>query len=56
VDIAGSVEKLDCALAFRQGDHTLALATVGRDRASLEAELALEQRDEATLFRIVPKT
>jgi NADPH-dependent 2,4-dienoyl-CoA reductase/sulfur reductase-like enzyme/nitrite reductase/ring-hydroxylating ferredoxin subunit len=56
VDIAGSVEQLDCAVAFRQGEHTLALATIGRDRASLEAERAFEQRDEATLHRIVPKS
>ena len=54
VDIAGSVEALDCAVAFRKGQQTLALATVGRDRASLEAELAMEQRDEAALRRIVP--
>jgi apoptosis-inducing factor 3 len=56
VDIAGSVEKLDCAVAFRKGEHTLALATIGRDRASLEAERAFEERDEAALHRIVPKS
>jgi NADPH-dependent 2,4-dienoyl-CoA reductase/sulfur reductase-like enzyme/nitrite reductase/ring-hydroxylating ferredoxin subunit len=55
VDIAGSVEKLDCAVAFRKGEHTLAVATIGRDRASLEAELAMEQRDEAALLRLIPK-
>jgi NADPH-dependent 2,4-dienoyl-CoA reductase/sulfur reductase-like enzyme/nitrite reductase/ring-hydroxylating ferredoxin subunit len=55
IDVAGSVAELDCALAFRTGGRTLALATVGRDRASLEAEVAMEQRDEATLERIVPK-
>jgi NADPH-dependent 2,4-dienoyl-CoA reductase/sulfur reductase-like enzyme/nitrite reductase/ring-hydroxylating ferredoxin subunit len=55
VDIAGSVEKLDCAVAFRKGEHTLAVATIGRDKASLEAELAMEQRDEATLLRLIPK-
>jgi NADPH-dependent 2,4-dienoyl-CoA reductase/sulfur reductase-like enzyme len=55
IDVAGSVAELDCALAFRSGGRTLALATVGRDRASLKAEVAMEQRDEATLERIVPK-
>ena len=55
VDIAGSVEGLDCAVAFRSGEQTLALATIGRDRASLEAELAMEQGDEAALHRLVPK-
>jgi NADPH-dependent 2,4-dienoyl-CoA reductase/sulfur reductase-like enzyme/nitrite reductase/ring-hydroxylating ferredoxin subunit len=56
VDIAGNIEQLDCAVAFRKGPHTLALATIGRDRASLEAELAMERGDEAALQRIVPTT
>jgi NADPH-dependent 2,4-dienoyl-CoA reductase/sulfur reductase-like enzyme/nitrite reductase/ring-hydroxylating ferredoxin subunit len=56
VDIAGSIEKLDCAVAFRKGEHTLAVATIARDKASLEAELALEQRDEAALLRLIPKS
>ena len=47
---------LDCAVAFRSGDRTLALATIGRDRVSLEAELALERGDEATLQKLVPRT
>jgi apoptosis-inducing factor 3 len=54
VDIAGSIEALDCAVAFRKGQQTLALATIGRDRVSLEAELAMERRDETTLHRLVP--
>jgi len=55
VDLAGDLGALDCALAFRSGDRTLALATIGRDRASLEAELAMERGDEATLHRLVPR-
>ncbi|HEY0463913.1 MAG TPA: FAD-dependent oxidoreductase, partial [Polyangiaceae bacterium] len=55
-DIAGDLGALDCAVAFRSGDRTLALATIGRDRASLEAELALERGDEAALQRLVPRT
>jgi 3-phenylpropionate/trans-cinnamate dioxygenase ferredoxin reductase subunit len=54
VDIAGSVPDFDCSVAFRTGDKTLAVATIGRDRVSLEAELALEQGDEAALHRLVP--
>jgi 3-phenylpropionate/trans-cinnamate dioxygenase ferredoxin reductase subunit len=54
VDVAGDLGARDCALAFRRGDRTLALATIGRDRASLEAELALERGDEATLQKLVP--
>jgi 3-phenylpropionate/trans-cinnamate dioxygenase ferredoxin reductase subunit len=54
VDIAGSVDALDCAVAFRKGQKTLAVATIGRDRVSLEAELAMERRDEEALHRLVP--
>jgi hypothetical protein len=55
VDIAGSVDALDCAVAFRKGDQTLALATISRDRVSLEAELAMERRDETALHELVPR-
>ncbi|HEY4106124.1 MAG TPA: FAD-dependent oxidoreductase [Polyangiaceae bacterium] len=54
IDVAGSIDDLDCALAFRKGERTLAFATIGRDRVSLEAEHAMEHRDEATLHRLVP--
>lgn len=43
VEIAGSLEQHDCAVTFRAGGKPLAVATIGRDRESLEAELALEQ-------------
>jgi len=56
IDIAGDLGALDCAIAFRNGDRTLALATIGRDRASLEAEVALERSDEAALHELVPRT
>ena len=55
VDVAGDPAARDCAVAFRDGDRTLAFATIGRDRASLEAELAMERCDEATLHRLVPR-
>lgn len=42
VHIDGSVADRDCRVAFLSGGRTLAVATVGRDRASLEAELAME--------------
>lgn len=54
IDVAGSIDALDCTVAFRKGGRTLAIATIGRDRASLEAELALEQGDEAALRLLVP--
>jgi apoptosis-inducing factor 3 len=54
IDIAGSLDARDAAVAFRSRGKTLAIATVGRDRASLEAEAAMERGDEAALRKIVP--
>jgi NADPH-dependent 2,4-dienoyl-CoA reductase/sulfur reductase-like enzyme/nitrite reductase/ring-hydroxylating ferredoxin subunit len=42
VSIDGSLEALDCAVTYRRGGKTLAVATIGRDRASLEAEARME--------------
>jgi apoptosis-inducing factor 3 len=56
IDIDGSALGFECSVAFRKGQRTLALATIGRDLASLQAELALEQGDEAALQRLVPTT
>src|SRR6478609_3845689 len=55
IDVAGDPNARDCAVAFRSGDRTLALATIGRDRASLEAELAMERGDETALHKLVPR-
>ena len=54
IDVNGSIDKRDCAVAFRLRDKTLAVATMGRDHASLQAEVAMGSNDEATLHRIVP--
>lgn len=54
VQVAGSLEKRGAAVAFRKGARTLAVATVGRDGAALEAEAAMERGDEEALSRIVP--
>jgi NADPH-dependent 2,4-dienoyl-CoA reductase/sulfur reductase-like enzyme/nitrite reductase/ring-hydroxylating ferredoxin subunit len=43
VRIDGSLEALDCTVEYRRGGRTLAVATVGRDRANLEAEVRLER-------------
>ena len=42
VSIDGSLEALDCSVAYRRGGKTLAIATIGRDLASLEAEARME--------------
>lgn len=42
VAIDGSLEALDCSIEYRRDGKTLAIATVGRDRASLKAEARME--------------
>ena len=42
VQVDGSLEAHDATVRFLQGEAPLAVATVGRDRASLEAEVAFE--------------
>jgi len=45
IEQQGDPSARDVALRFRKGDRTLALATIFRGRESLEAELAMEQRE-----------
>ena len=47
IRIDGDVEQKDCTATFVRGGKTLAVVTVGRDRASLEAELAMERESTA---------
>lgn len=54
IDVTGDLGARDAAVAFRRGGKTLAVATIGRDHAALEAEAAIERGDEATLRKIVP--
>ncbi len=42
VVIDGALAAGDCAVTYRRGDRTLAVATIGRDMGSLEVELAME--------------
>lgn len=43
IDIDGDLVARDAAVSFRAGGRTLAMVTVGRDRALLEAEVAMER-------------
>ena len=43
IELSGNLADRDCTATFIRGDTALAVATVGRDRASLEAELAMER-------------
>jgi NADPH-dependent 2,4-dienoyl-CoA reductase/sulfur reductase-like enzyme/nitrite reductase/ring-hydroxylating ferredoxin subunit len=54
IDVSGRPESRDAAIALRRAGKTLAIATIGRDAAALEAEEAMENRDETALARIVP--
>ena len=49
VRVTGRVADGDCAVAFRSAGETLAVATVGRARASLAAEAAMERGDRRAL-------
>ena len=42
-EIEGSLEAHDCAISYRRGGKKLAVATIGRDLACLEAEAAFER-------------
>jgi NADPH-dependent 2,4-dienoyl-CoA reductase/sulfur reductase-like enzyme/nitrite reductase/ring-hydroxylating ferredoxin subunit len=43
VEIDGSLEARDCEIAYNRGGRVLAVATIGRDKRSLEAELQMER-------------
>ena len=44
VEIDGSLDANDCAVTYKRGNRTLAVATIYRDLQSLQAELAMEQK------------
>ena len=43
IEIDGSIDANDCAVTYKQGGRTLAVATIYRDLQSLQAELSMEQ-------------
>jgi NADPH-dependent 2,4-dienoyl-CoA reductase/sulfur reductase-like enzyme/nitrite reductase/ring-hydroxylating ferredoxin subunit len=43
IDVAGSLEEHDAQVTYRKGDKLLATATIHRDLANLETELAMER-------------
>ena len=56
IDIAGSIADRNCLVAFREGNRTLAVASIYRDVGSLRAELAMERRDKPALLAVIPGT
>jgi NADPH-dependent 2,4-dienoyl-CoA reductase/sulfur reductase-like enzyme len=49
IDVHGKLADRDCTVAYRAGEKTLAVATIGRDSVSLAAELAFEHGDQSAL-------
>ena len=47
LDVDGDPSARDCAVWFRRGDRTSAVATIFRDKESLETEVALERARKA---------
>jgi NADPH-dependent 2,4-dienoyl-CoA reductase/sulfur reductase-like enzyme len=43
IDVEGSIEAKDCAVRFVRGGRALAVATIYRDKESLEAEVSMEE-------------
>jgi len=49
IEIDGSLEARDCEISYKRSGRTLAVATIGRDKRSLEAELNMERSVEASV-------
>ena len=49
IDVSGDLQARDATVAYRLGGRTLAVATLGRDGISLEAEAAFERDDQTAL-------
>jgi apoptosis-inducing factor 3 len=49
IDVHGDLAARDATLAYRRGGKTLAVATIGRDKTSLQAEVAIEAGDQTNL-------
>lgn len=47
--VDGRIERGDCRLTYESGGKTLAVVTIGRDKESLEAEVAMERRIAETV-------
>jgi NADPH-dependent 2,4-dienoyl-CoA reductase/sulfur reductase-like enzyme len=46
IQLSGNLEARDCRVEFMRGGRAVAVATIGRDHESLEAELALERHHQ----------
>ncbi|MGI9044670.1 MAG: FAD-dependent oxidoreductase [Gemmatimonadaceae bacterium] len=55
VVIAGSLEEGSCLVGYRSGGKILAVAATGREKASLEAEAAMERSDWVGLEKLLDR-
>ena len=53
IEVSGSIPGKDAVVTFREGGRIAAVATIFRDRESLEAEIAMEAGDQAAVERAV---
>jgi hypothetical protein len=44
--VSGNLKAKDASVIFRANDKLTAIASIGRDRENLQAEVALERGDE----------
>jgi hypothetical protein len=44
ISVEGDIAAMDCLLRYKSGGRVLAVASIYRDLASLQAELAIEQQ------------
>jgi NADPH-dependent 2,4-dienoyl-CoA reductase/sulfur reductase-like enzyme/nitrite reductase/ring-hydroxylating ferredoxin subunit len=55
IEVSGSIEDRNATVTYREAGRIAAVATIFRDRESLEAELAMERDDPEELGRIVAR-
>ena len=53
IEVAGSIPEKSAVVTYRVGGRIAAVATIFRDRESLEAEIAMEAGDAAAVERAV---
>jgi len=55
IEVQGSIDKRDCAIAYQSKGKTLAVASIFRDHVSLAAEVAMERGDSAAMRSLLTK-